>query len=450
MLLISALRLSHKHEHQARRKIKSMKTIIISYLILAFFSAKVSAQTWTGNINYGKSTIKYQVKLTKKDNESKAFFSSISMNADEIPCQHTTFNNDSLRFYVISDYYTYEYQYIRQKESFKGNLKIYSNETEQLLNTFETNLNRNDADEQDKFEKKDFTFTSNGLKLYGTSWSPKKSNGKGLFFVTSSQGNDRSGTNAEANYFSNLGYTVFNYDKRGTGKSEGDWQSATIEELCSDDMNALKFFSKISSLSLSNIGIIGSSQGGIKIPYILSKLPGLGFGISISCPNGTLLESDLNHWKNLNSSQIGKDNINQALEMQKAGYNYLAGNISYEALEQIKSKYSNPDWIKYVWIPKRDVQKDYKLNFSGLPYFRKITQPILVIQGLSDKVIPANSYKIIEKAIRKSKSPDYKVIILENTTHSMTVLNKEFPYFQILNPEYLNTLTDWLNKIRNQ
>ena len=427
-----------------------MKTIIISCFILAFLSAKVSAQTWTGNINYGKSTIEYQVKLTKKDNESKAFFSSIGMNADEIPCQHTTFKNDSLRFYVISDYYTYEYQYIRQNESFKGNLKIYSNETEQLLNTFETNLNKKDANEQDKFENKDFTFTSNGLKLYGTLWSPKKSNGKGLFFVTSSQGNDRSGTNAEAQYFTNLGYTVFNYDKRGTGKSEGDWQSATIEQLCSDDMNALEFFSKISSLSLSDIGIMGSSQGGIKIPYILSKLPALGFGISISCPDGTLLESDLNHWKNLNGSQIGKENINQALEMQKAGYNYLAGNISYEALEQIKSRYSNPDWIKYVWIPKRDVQKDYKLNFSGLPYFQEITQPILIIQGLSDEVIPANSYEIIEKAIRKSKSPDYKVITLENTTHSMTVLNKEFPYFQILNPEYLDAVTDWLNKIRNQ
>ncbi len=72
---------------------------------------------------------------------------------------------------------------------------------------------------------------------------------KGLFFVTSSQGNDRSGTNAEAYYFANLGYTVFNYDKRGTGKSEGNWQSATIEELCSDDINAITFFAKTTNAS---------------------------------------------------------------------------------------------------------------------------------------------------------------------------------------------------------
>ena len=269
------------------------------------------------------------------EGQIKAFFTSIDMNAYEIPCQNTTFKTDTLKFYVVSDYYTYEYQYTGQKENFKGYLKIYSNESEQLLNSFDTNLNRVEPNKQYKIEKRDFTFVSNGLQLSGTLWQPQESVHKGLFFVSSSQGNDRSGSNAEAYYFASLGYTVFNYDKRGTGKSEGDWQLATIEELCSDDMNALEFFSKNSGLPLSEIGIKGSSQGGIKIPYILSKLPELGFGISISCPGGTLLESDLNHWKNLNMNHIGEKNINQALKIQEAGYNYLAGNISYELLEQL-------------------------------------------------------------------------------------------------------------------
>jgi dipeptidyl aminopeptidase/acylaminoacyl peptidase len=352
-----------------------------------------------------------------------------------------------LKFYVVSDYYTYEYQYVKQYKNFKGNLNIYSNETEQLLNSFKTNLTKKESNQQNKIEKEDFTLESNGLQLYGTLWKPQKSLQKGLFFVTSSQGNDRSGTNAEAYYFARLGYTVFNYDKRGTGKSEGDWQSATIEELCSDDIQALDFFSKISGLPLSEIGIKGTSQGGIKIPYILAKLPDLEFGISVSCPASTLLESDLNHWKNSNSNQIGEKNIHEALKMQEAGYNYLAGNISYESFEQLKNENSDEAWLKYVWIPERDIQKDYKLNFSGLPYFEKITQPVLVIQGLSDNVIPATSYKTIEKAIGMSKSTNYQIITLENASHSMTYLNEEFPYFQILSPKYLPAIHDWLKKI---
>lgn len=427
-----------------------MRYILFLSIFQLFFFGDLTAQTWSGTIHYGKSTIDYQVKLEEAENQTNAFFTSIDMNAYEIPCQNTSLKPDTLKFYVVSDYYTYEFQYIKQNENFNGNLTIYSNETEQLLNSFETKLNKTEPNHQDKIEKEDFIFESNGLQLYGTLWKPVKSIQKGLFFVTSSQGNDRSGTNAEAYYFARLGYTVFNYDKRGTGKSSGDWQLATIEELCADDMNALEFFSKMSGLPLSEIGIKGSSQGGIKIAYILSKMPDLGFGISISCPDGTLLESDLNHWKNMNYNHIGKDTLELALEVQKAGYDYLAGNISYELFEQIKNEKSSGDWLKYVWIPERDIQKDYKLNFSGLPYFEKITQPVLVIQGLADEVIPLNSYKTIEKAIKKSKSTNYQIITLENTSHSMTWLNEDYPYFQILSPEYLPVVSDWLKKIRNK
>jgi hypothetical protein len=299
-------------------------------------------------------------------------------------------------------------------------------------------------------EQQELTFVSNDLELQGTLWKPKVPMNKGLLFVTSSQGNDRSGTNAEAQYFANLGYTVFNYDKRGTGRSDGDWQSATIEELCADDINALEFFSTISAIPLSNIGIKGSSQGGIKIPYILSKVPDLGFGISISCPSGSLMESDLNHWKNLNFDQFGVANIDQALIVQKAGYDYLAGNINYDSLLEIKNKTSEEDWLKYIWIPTEDVQKDYKLNFSGLPYFEKITQPVLVIQGLSDEIIPLNSYKTIEKAIIKSNSNNYKVITLKDTSHSMMSVNNEFPYFQLLSADYLLVITNWLKAIETR
>lgn len=415
-----------------------------------FSLGELIAQSYSGTIYCGNSTIDYQVELVERDNQTSAFFTSIDMNAYEIPCQNTTLEKDTLKFYVVSDYYTYEYQYFKQDEIFKGDLKVYSNESEQLLNTFATSLNRNSIDKDDGIEKTNFTFESNGLQLSGTLWKPRESLQRGLFFVTSSQGNDRSGTNAEAYYFANLGYTVFNYDKRGTGKSEGAWQSATIEELCSDDRNAIDFFSKISALPLSEIGIKGSSQGGIKIPYLLINIPELGFGISVSCPAGTLLESDLNHWRNLNITQIGRENSKRALRMQEAGYNYLAGNIPYELLEQLINENRGEDWLKYVWVPERNVLKDNKLNFSGLPYFKEITQPVLVIQGLSDEVIPAKSYKTIKRAIRKSKSTQYLCVTLENTSHSMTWRKEDFPYFQILSPEYLPLVSDWLSEIRNK
>ena len=424
-----------------------MRFLIILTILYISISEKLIAQSYSGTIVNGKSSLHYRVKLVDIEDQKEAFFSSVEMNAYEIPCQNTTFDKDSLKFYLVSDYYTYEYKYSQKSNNYKGQLIIYANENEQLLNTFETNLIEENKTEPDLIKKQDLFFTSNDLKLFGTLWKPKNSRQQGLVFVTSSQGNDRSSTNAEAYYFANLGYTVFNYDKRGTGKSEGHWQSATIEELCADDINAITFFAKTTMLPIPEIGIKGSSQGGIKIPYILTKMPNLKFGISISCPGGTLLESDLNYWKNVNIDKIGHKNINIAAKVQKAGYDYLANNLSYKKLNSIKNKYENEDWFKYVWIPDENTTKDYKLNFSGLPYFKKITQPVLVIQGESDKVIPENSYLIIEKALKKSESKKYEILTLENTTHSMTYLDKEFPYFQRLSPKYLISVAEWLNKI---
>ncbi|MBK9737206.1 MAG: hypothetical protein IPO92_20555 [Saprospiraceae bacterium] len=51
--------------------------------------------------------------------------------------------------------------------------------------------------------------------------------------------------------FASKGFVVFNYDKRGTGKSEGNWKSATIEELASDDINGILFMSKTNQIPLS-------------------------------------------------------------------------------------------------------------------------------------------------------------------------------------------------------
>ena len=158
------------------------------------------------------------------------------------------------------------------------------------------------------------------------------------------------------------------------------------------------------------------------------------------------MESDLNRWQQQNQDIIGKVNIRQAANVQKSAYNFLAGNISYESLDQIKGKYAQQAWMEYVWIPERNVRKDAKLNFSGLPYFKGLTQPILVIQGLSDKVIPISSYEIIKEAIGVSNAPHFDVITLKSTSHSMTYLNVEYPYFEVLTPEYISSVTEWLNK----
>lgn len=82
-----------------------------------------------------------------------------------------------------------------------------------------------------------------------------------------------------------------------------------------------------------------------------------------------MLESDLNYWKNSNLEKIGENHIEKATLVQKAGFEYYAGLISFEQLEKISKPSKNEAWFKYICIPEENRQIDKKLIFIGLPYF---------------------------------------------------------------------------------
>lgn len=423
-----------------------VRILFILFTITLTTTISAEDNIYVGKINYAHSSLMYQIGISVENNKTKVHYSCLDMNAYQIPALKISLTLDSLIFYILSDAYIYEYKFKRISNDFKGRLYIYANETEQLLNSFETTIIKI-KNPVSNVKKRDVSFLSNGLQLHGTLWEPTTPGKRALVFVTSSQGSDRSATSAEAYYFSSLGFLVFHYDKRGTGKSDGNWESATIEELASDDINAILFLSSSTHIPISQIGIKGSSQGGIKIPYILSKLPTLKYGVSVSCPGGSLLESDLNHWRNNMINTVGMKNIDLATSVQKVCYEYLAGLNSFDAVETILHKYSKQPWFKHIWVPEKQISKDKKLTFSGLSYFKKIKQPILIIQGLSDIVIPKKSYQVIDKALKEAGNEVFKIHILKNTTHSMTILDNKFPYFQRIAPNYLTEITKWVHAL---
>ena len=276
----------------------------------------------------------------------------------------------------------------------------------------------------------------------------RDSNNMGLIIVTSSGNSDRSASRAEAQLFAKQGFTTFFYDKRGTGTSEGNWQEASIEELASDDINAIKRFSEKTTIPLNHIGIKGSSQGATKIPYILNELKELKYGIAVSCPGTTLLESDLNYWKNRNAENLGI-NIEQATSFERKVFETIAGNISKETLEKEINLIKSKDWYNMVWIPKLDeIEIDKKLNFTPIPYFEKTKQPVLIVQGSLDEIIPEDSYEVITEALKKAQNKNYEIVLLQGASHSMYDIGQsDFPYWSKLHPEYVATLENWINTI---
>jgi dipeptidyl aminopeptidase/acylaminoacyl peptidase len=397
--------------------------------------------SYSGLFEYGNFSDQILFEVEQDSANWSVFFTSLEQNANRIPFQDVEVWGDSISFKLQSDFYTYTFKnrWIDNDTRLEGSLTV---DTLTASYTLAKEL----SEHQSLIKSEEVGFESNGLELKGTIWYPQHSNNRGLVIVSSSGNADRSASRAEAILFAQRGYTTFHYDKRGTGNSQGDWTAATIEELALDDINAIQYFSSATAIPLAGIGIKGSSQGATKVPCILNELNALKYGIVVSCPGTTLLESDLNYWKNGNVSAIGED-LESALSLQRMVFRYIAGELTRADLEAALAVNKSESWFSYIWIPDLDdVKTDKKLLYSPIPHFEKTTQPLLIIQGTSDEIIPDNSYEIISTALIKADNRSYKVVLLEGASHSMhNVGESDFPYWSKLHPDYINSIENWID-----
>ena len=148
--------------------------------------------------------------------------------------------------------------------------------------------------------------------------------------------------------------------------------------------------------------------------------------------------------------QIEEDELTTATQVQRAVYDYLAGDLSKTALKIILKENKDKDFYQHLWIPALTDEVLVFLSYSPIPYFEKLLSPILIIQGTADIVIPEVSHVKIEEALNKAGNTKTTLIILENANHSMTLENvSDFPYWSMLHPDYFDTIEEWLNTVSN-
>ncbi len=420
--------------------------LLFFFLVLCFLTAESQSSIenkYSGVFRYGNFSTEITIDINQNNDLSQVFFSSPEQNAYGIPAREIAIESDSIEFVLQSDFFRYEFKGEFQGDSLNMNLSIEKND-------YPFTLIRSSAFQEERISSRDIRFRSGNLLLYGTLYLPEKSNGKAIYLVTSSGDQDRSASRAEAQFLARQGYITLHSDKRGTGLSDGNWQEADIPELCMDDIQAITYLSETNGLDYSNIGIKGSSQGASKVPYILSKMPELGFGIVVSCPASTLLDSDLNYWKNRTRKELSEDELNQAAEIQRSVFLFIAGEIPREELSNRIERVKNETWMSKVWVPELDsVRIDQKLNYTPMPFFKQLKKPILVIQGSSDEVIPSHSLKTIQ-GLTENNNRGNRYVELKNADHSMMFQGEsDFPYWPALHPGYRSEMLKWLNQLES-
>lgn len=190
-------------------------------------------------------------------------------------------------------------------------------------------------------------------------------------------------------YLQENGVVVLLPDKRGSEKSEGNWRTSSYEDLATDSLAAADFLKNQDLVEVSEIGIIGMSQGGQISPLVAVQSPDVAFLIDVV---GTSLNNyDVLHYEETNN-------------LREMGF--LPG-VS--------------DLIAYpsTFVLRKFTQKEFwdaVGNFDALPYWKELSIPTLVMYGGDDPNVPAEASKARLVALDKD---NITVNIYEGSEHAL-------------------------------
>lgn len=267
-------------------------------------------------------------------------------------------------------------------------------------------------DAESPYKKQEVTFNNGTITLAGSLFLPKETrHPAGVVLIHGSGSSDRSNpwTTAYAKALAERGVAVLYPDKRGSGKSEGDWRTSGFAELADDAIAGVNFLRQQIDSDSSYIGVIGFSQGGHVAPLTAVRSDDVNFAISVSSSTVPIMEQIMDEVElmaereGLTEKQIAEINL-----LHARGLNYALTGTGWEAYKAALAELGNgaladspvlkgfppvPDHWAWNWL--REVG-----NFDPLPYWGTLDIPLLFLYGGQDTQIRVQkSIDLIEEKL---------------------------------------------------
>ena len=195
-----------------------------------------------------------------------------------------------------------------------------------------------------------------------------------------------------ADTLSRRGIAVLRLDDRGVGASGGDAQSATSTDFANDIRAAIAYLRSRSDIDGARIALVGHSEGGAIAPMVAATDPKLKAIVVMAAPGEPGIEISMAQ----NKFIVDHD---PTLTPEKRDSILRAARASLDPARQ-----TNP-WIK-SWMA-----------YDPAPIARQVKQPTLILQGATDRQVPAEQAEKLAGLIRAGGNRDVTVRVIPETNH---------------------------------
>src|SRR5215471_14166020 len=267
--------------------------------------------------------------------------------------------------------------------------------------------------------------------------------------------------NAFDGWFAYKGVAYLSFDKRGTGKSTGDWREAGISELADDVLAAVRFLRQRDDIDPDQIGIEGDSEGGWIAPAVTTRDTRIKFIVIWAGPAMDYVPELMNEVEeNLKASDLSSDNLRKALEFKRQALAMLAdgAGLSDEAWAKFQAfvgPHRKEKWFSYVSEPEQRSWPQKKLylmaQIKSSELWRQVKIPVLALYGGKDLNVPAaRNVAALTAELTAAGNRDFIVKVFPDANHdgfetSSPMLDGEQARFlKQLVPGLINTQITWV------
>jgi len=265
-----------------------------------------------------------------------------------------------------------------------------------------------------------------------------------------------------ADHLTRKGVAVLRFDKRGVGKSAGNYDQATSDDFASDVEAAFAFLKTRKDIDAKKIGLVGHSEGGIIAPIVANRLPGVAWVVLLAGPglkgeDLLLLQSEAI----MRAAGINDGEIFRTLAFNKKSYSLVREEKDPSAL-QAKLNDLVQSTSTGAAMPPGALQAQIHvllspwfrsfLDYDPVPALQKTACPVLALNGEKDlQVPPKENLSKIKKALEDGGNKDFQAAEMPGLNHLFQHAPTGSPIEygaieETMAPEALNSISDWITR----
>jgi uncharacterized protein len=228
-----------------------------------------------------------------------------------------------------------------------------------------------------------------------------------------------------ADTLSRRGIAVLRLDDRGFGASTGEFAAATSADFADDIRAAVAFLRDRPDIDGRRIALVGHSEGGMIAPMVAASDTALAGIVIIAGPSRS-------------GREIIEYQQRYAIESSAGIPAAARDSVLAAAATQLEEAAARQPWLRFF------------LDHDPLPAARKVSAPVLILHGATDRQVTEDQAHELAREIRLAGNPDVALHVLPGINHLLLPDEDGNPagYTALpdraVAPAVLGLLADWL------